>query len=46
MRWFVELLDESGLDPERIYAIHGSARVTEEHLSQIRALASEEQGDL
>lgn len=37
MRWFVEWLDRSGLDPEAIYAIHGSARVTEEHLAAIRA---------
>ena len=25
MRWFVQWLDRSGLEPERIYAIHGAA---------------------
>lgn len=36
MRWFVQWLDRSGLNPDRIYAIHGSARVTEENLEAIR----------
>lgn len=38
MRWFVDWLDGSGLEPERIYAVHGSARVTETQLETIRAL--------
>lgn len=36
MRWFVDWLDQSGLEAERLYAVHGSARVTEEQLSIIR----------
>ena len=36
MRWFVEWLDASGLDPEQIYAIHRAARVSEENLEEIR----------
>jgi glyoxylase-like metal-dependent hydrolase (beta-lactamase superfamily II) len=38
MRWFVDWLDRSGLDPQTIYAIHGSARVTDEQLDLIRGL--------
>ena len=38
MRWFVDWLDDSGLDPERIYAIHGMARVSEEQIDMIRAM--------
>lgn len=38
MRWFVRWLDASGLEPEAIYAIHGSAKVTEEQLATIRGL--------
>lgn len=38
MRWFVDWLDGSGLEPEAIFAIHGSARVTDEQLEAIRAL--------
>lgn len=38
MRWFVDWLDRSGLEPERIYAIHGTALVTDAQLAQIRAL--------
>lgn len=38
MRWFVDWLDGSGLAPEQIFAIHGSARVTEEQLAAIRSL--------
>lgn len=37
MRWFVDWLDGSGLDPERIYSIHGAARVTDEQLEEIRS---------
>jgi glyoxylase-like metal-dependent hydrolase (beta-lactamase superfamily II) len=36
MRWFVQWLDRSGLAPERIYAIHGSALVRPENLEEIR----------
>lgn len=36
MRWFVHWLDRSGLEPERIYAIHGSALVRPENLEEIR----------
>ncbi len=36
MRWFVNWLDASGLEPERIYAIHGTARVTDEQLDAVR----------
>lgn len=38
MRWFVDWLDRSGLEPERIYAIHGSAKVTDDQLETIRGL--------
>ena len=38
MRWFVDWLDASGLEPETIYAIHGSARVTDEQLETIRRI--------
>ena len=38
MRWFVDWLQQSGLGPDRIYAIHGQGRVTEEQLEQIRSL--------
>lgn len=38
MKWFVNWLDNSGLEAEHIYAIHAGLRVTEEHLSAIRAL--------
>lgn len=38
MKWFVRWLDESRLDPERIFAIHGSATITKEHLDAIRKL--------
>jgi glyoxylase-like metal-dependent hydrolase (beta-lactamase superfamily II) len=40
MRWFVEWLDRSGLDPAEIFAIHGSARVTTEQLETIRSQRS------
>lgn len=36
MRWFVQWLDRSGLEPERIYAIHGAALVRPENLEEIR----------
>lgn len=36
MRWFVRWLDRAGIDPEAIYAIHGSAKVTAEQLETIR----------
>lgn len=36
MRWFVDWLDASGLDPERIYAIHGRGLVSPEQLEIIR----------
>lgn len=36
MRWFVQWLDRSGLQPERIYAIHGAALVRAENLEEIR----------
>lgn len=42
MRWFVNWLDASGLEPERIYAIHGTARVTDEQWTQVRNEASGE----
>jgi glyoxylase-like metal-dependent hydrolase (beta-lactamase superfamily II) len=38
MRWFARWLETSGLQPNLIYAIHGSARVTPEQLALIRAL--------
>lgn len=38
MKWFVDWLDASGLEPERIYSIHGSAKVTQEQLATIRSL--------
>lgn len=38
MKWFVEWLNESGLDPEQIISIHGAARVSEEQLELIRVL--------
>jgi glyoxylase-like metal-dependent hydrolase (beta-lactamase superfamily II) len=38
MRWFVDWLDASGLEPDQIWAVHGSARVTEEQLERIRSL--------
>lgn len=38
MRWFVDWLDRSGLEPDRIYAIHGSALVTDAQLQQIREM--------
>ena len=41
MRWFVEWLDGSGLDPERIYAIHRAALVSDDNLTEIRRLAEE-----
>lgn len=37
MQFFTRWLEQSGLDPERIYSIHGSARVTSEQLAIIRA---------
>jgi hypothetical protein len=36
MRWFVQWLDRSGLEPERIYAVHGSALVRPENLAEVR----------
>jgi glyoxylase-like metal-dependent hydrolase (beta-lactamase superfamily II) len=36
MRWFVEWLDGSGLEPERIYAIHGSGLVSASNLEEVR----------
>ncbi|MEE8118614.1 MAG: MBL fold metallo-hydrolase [Gammaproteobacteria bacterium] len=41
MKWFVNWLDNSGLEPETIVAIHGTAMVTTEHLDKIRQLADE-----
>jgi glyoxylase-like metal-dependent hydrolase (beta-lactamase superfamily II) len=41
MRWFVEWLDHSGLDPERIYAIHRAALVSDENVAEIRRLTEE-----
>ncbi len=41
MKWFVKWLDNSGLSPDRIYAIHGSARVTQEHIAKIRNLSGQ-----
>ena len=38
MKWFVKWLDNSGLEVEKIYAIHAGLRVTEEHLQAIRDL--------
>ena len=38
MKWFVEWLDNSGLDVDKVYAIHAGLRVTEEHLEVIRRL--------
>lgn len=38
MRWFVDWLERSGLDPERIYAVRGGATVTPEQIGRIRAL--------
>jgi glyoxylase-like metal-dependent hydrolase (beta-lactamase superfamily II) len=38
MRWFARWIESSGLQPELIYAIHGSARVTPEQLALIRSL--------
>jgi glyoxylase-like metal-dependent hydrolase (beta-lactamase superfamily II) len=39
MRWFVRWLEESGLDPERIYSVHGRALVESWQLDLIRSLA-------
>ncbi len=39
MRWFVQWLDASGLEPDQIFAVHGSARVTDEQLQRIRELS-------
>lgn len=36
MKWFVDWLDNSGLDVEKVYAIHAGLRVTDEHLEFIR----------
>ena len=36
MRWFVQWLDASGLEPERIYAIHRAGLVSEANLEEIR----------
>lgn len=36
MRWFVQWLDRSGLDPASIYTIHGTGMVTEEQLRLMR----------
>lgn len=41
MRWFVNWLDRSGLEVDALYAVHGSARISAEHLAQVRALGSE-----
>ena len=38
MRWFVNWLDESGLQPETILAIHGAGPVTQDQLAEMRAL--------
>lgn len=38
MRWFVNWLDESGLKPETILAIHGAGPVTQDQLAEMRAL--------
>lgn len=38
MKWFVGWLDDSGLDVDKIYAIHAGLRVTEEHLRIIREI--------
>lgn len=41
MKWFVRWLDNSGLDVEKVYAIHAGLRVTEEHLDVIRRVINE-----
>ena len=38
MRWFVGWLDRSDVNPDQIFAIHGSARVTPEQIALIRAM--------
>jgi len=38
MRWFVNWLDESGLEPATILAIHGAGNVTEDQLAEMRSL--------
>ncbi len=38
MKWFVKWLDGSDLKPEKICAIHGSARVSDEQIEKIRSL--------
>lgn len=40
MRWFVEWLDHSGLEPSTIVSIHGTGRVTPEQIEKIRAMES------
>ncbi|MGE3468023.1 MAG: MBL fold metallo-hydrolase, partial [Pyrinomonadaceae bacterium] len=42
MKWFVEWLDRSRLQPRRIYSIHGSGTVTDEHLAKIRSMIQAE----
>lgn len=39
MRWFVQWLEESGLEPREIRAIHGTSKITEEQLETIRIAA-------
>lgn len=36
--WFVQWLDKSGLEPEKIYNVHGMARVQEWHLERFREM--------
>lgn len=38
MRWFVNWLDESALQPETILAMHGAGKVTPDQLSEMRVL--------
>ena len=38
MKWFVKWLDNSGLKPERFFAIHGSAVVEKEQIEKVRKL--------
>ena len=35
-RAFLSWLDASGLDPERVYTMHGSGVATREHLEKLR----------
>ena len=42
MKWFVSWLDDSGLRPEKIYAIHGAAKVSPEQIAKIRSSVDKE----